>query len=105
MRKFKPLKDNVIVELIHDEEQSGIILLDKDERRQILKKKDKRVIGGRGYDLHMRDGIVRFVGPDTKYLHVGDQTRVNVSNGHRFKDKDTQYLSLREIDTELVVIS
>lgn len=104
MAEYKPLKDNVIVELAEDTSEQGIILLDKDFRRDLMRKKDKRTIG-KGYTLHMRDATVVAIGPKVRELQVGDKTRVNIHNGHRFKDKDIEYLSIAEQDTELVVIS
>lgn len=106
MAELKAQGSKVIVELedgdfsTHD---LGLLLPTNDKKRQIMKQFDKRKID-KSYTLHMRDALVVSVGDKCKYLEPGQRTRVNIHNGVSFKYDDKKFLSLEEVDTELVVL-
>lgn len=105
MEDLKTIGSKVIVEIDKEDfkEENGLYLPTKDKRQEMYRQKEKRNYG-KSYNLHMRDATVVSVGEKTKYLNKGDKTRVNIYNGQVFDYKGHRYVSLEEVDTELVVL-
>lgn len=107
MEELKAYGSKIVVKLEDGDfskHLSGLLLPTNDKKRQIMKQYDKRKIDD-SYTLHMRSGKIVSVGPACRYFEEGQTTRVNIHNGVQFKHKGQNYLSIEEIDTQMVVLT